>query len=197
MLFRKRFWDGLADGSVSVAFRYWKRPSVKPGGTLQSPVGVLAIDSCERVGLRSITPKDARAAGYGTRAELLMDLALRRDPERTLYRISFHYAGEDPRRALRESAELDEHELSEVRRRLERMDRASRAGAWTKAVLELIRDNPGTLAAELAAQRGKETLKFKADVRKLKALGLTESLRVGYRLSPRGAAVLESVDAPA
>jgi hypothetical protein len=193
MLFRKRFWDGLADGSVSVAFRYWKRPSVKAGGTLQSPVGVLAIDTCEQVGSRSITPEDARAAGYRSRAELLRDIATRRDPQRSLYRVSFHHAGEDPRRALRERADLDEHDLANVRTRLERMDRASRAGAWTKPVLELIRDNPGTLAAELAAQRGKETLKFKADVRKLKALGLTESLRVGYRLSPRGAAVLDAL----
>jgi hypothetical protein len=33
---------------------------------------------------------------------------------------------------------------------------------------------------------------FKLNVRKLKALGLTESLEVGYRLSPRGAAFLQS-----
>jgi hypothetical protein len=32
---------------------------------------------------------------------------------------------------------------------------------------------------------------FKLDVRKLKELGLTESLKIGYRLSPRGIAVLE------
>jgi hypothetical protein len=192
MLFRKHFWEGLVDGSVSVAFRYWKRPSVKAGGSLQSPVGVLAIDTCERVSLSSITSDDARAAGYRSRAELLRDVAARRDPGRTLYRVSFHYAGEDPRRALREQAQLDECELAEIRARLDRMDRASHKGAWTRPVLELIRDNPGTLAADLAVRRGEERLKFKADVRKLKALGLTESLRVGYRLSPRGAAVLGS-----
>lgn len=32
---------------------------------------------------------------------------------------------------------------------------------------------------------------FKRRVRQLKELGLTESLEVGYRLSPRGRAVLE------
>ena len=37
---------------------------------------------------------------------------------------------------------------------------------------------------------GRDTLAFKANVRKLKGLGLTESLAVGYRLSPRGVAVL-------
>jgi hypothetical protein len=43
----------------------------------------------------------------------------------------------------------------------------------------------------LAERFGRERLPFKADVRKLKALGLTESLEVGYRLSPRGRAYLE------
>ena len=45
-------------------------------------------------------------------------------------------------------------------------------------------------AADLAAALGREKLPFKADVRKLKALGLTESLERGYRLSPRGRAWL-------
>jgi hypothetical protein len=31
-----------------------------------------------------------------------------------------------------------------------------------------------------------DKLPFKLNVRKLKALGLTESLEIGYRLSPRG-----------
>ena len=35
------------------------------------------------------------------------------------------------------------------------------------------------------------SMPFKLDVRKLKELGLTESLRPGYRLSPRGESVLD------
>ena len=35
-----------------------------------------------------------------------------------------------------------------------------------------------------------DMLSFKRDVRRLKELGLTESLEVGYRLSPRGRALL-------
>jgi hypothetical protein len=57
-------------------------------------------------------------------------------------------------------------------------------------VLRLIADRPGTRAADLAAELGREKLPFKAEVRKLKELGLTESLQVGYRLSPRGRAYL-------
>jgi hypothetical protein len=48
-------------------------------------------------------------------------------------------------------------------------------------------------AADLAASVGREKHPFKLDVRKLKELGLTESLEVGYRLSPRGRAVMEGL----
>jgi len=57
-------------------------------------------------------------------------------------------------------------------------------------VLELIAQRPATRAPDLAASLGRETAPFKTDVRKLKELGLTESLDVGYRLSPRGEAYL-------
>ncbi len=57
-------------------------------------------------------------------------------------------------------------------------------------MLELIAKRPATLAEELAASRGEEKLPFKRRVRRLKELGLTESLEVGYRLSPRGRAYL-------
>jgi hypothetical protein len=40
------------------------------------------------------------------------------------------------------------------------------------------------------AAAGRERHPFKTDVRKHKELGLTESLEVGYRLSPRGRALL-------
>jgi hypothetical protein len=190
VLFPNRLWGGLADGSVTVAFRYWRRATVKGGGTLVTPVGVLAIDAVQRITLRDINAADARAAGYPGRTSLVADLGQHRRPATALHRIDFHYAGEDPRRALREDDQLDDDELDRIRTRLASMDRHR---AWTRDMLELIRDNPGTRAPDLAAGRGRETLPFKADVRKLKALGLTESLRVGYRLSPRGRVVLEAL----
>ena len=44
------------------------------------------------------------------------------------------------------------------------------------------------------AVAGRERHPFKTDVRKLKELGLTESLEVGYRLSPRGRTVLSRLE---
>ena len=46
------------------------------------------------------------------------------------------------------------------------------------------RPSPRRAQGDLAAETGRERLPFKADVRKLKRLGLTESPDVGYRLSP-------------
>ena len=42
---------------------------------------------------------------------------------------------------------------------------------------------------------GLERVVFKRRVRRLKELGLTESLEVGYRLSPRGEVLLAALDA--
>ena len=68
-------------------------------------------------------------------------------------------------------------------------------GPWTRTTLAAIADRPATRAPDLAAQLGRETAPFKRDVRKLKELGLTESLEVGYRLSPRGRALLDGLAA--
>jgi len=120
----------------------------------------------------------------------------RRPPVRagaTLYRIEFHRApGGDPRAELAADAELDQADVVAISTRLDRLDRASRHGPWTRTTLELIRDRPATRAADLAASVDREMQPFKIDVRKLKNLGLTESLDIGYRLSPRGGAYLAS-----
>ncbi len=185
MLLNRRALDGIAAGEIDLAFRRWKRPTVKAGGTLRTRAGVLAIDAVEPTSERRITAANARRAGFRSRKELLASLR----PEGRLYRIEFRRVGSDPRAALRERAEITESEREELDARLARMDRA-RGEPWTRRVLEVIADQPETLAADLAASLDMEKLPFKRDVRKLKELGLTESLLVGYRLSPRGRAYL-------
>lgn len=189
MLFEQRWWPFLADGTVTVAFRRWRRPTVKAGGRLTTPAGVLAIDGLATISEDDITDRDARRAGY--ESATAVRAALARRPEGQLYRVDFHLAGADPRRELREHAELADADVAELTRRLGRLDGASAHGAWTAKVLALIAERPGVRAGDLAVSLGRERLAFKADVRKLKALGLTESLDVGYRLSPRGRAWLD------
>ena len=146
MLFRQQFWPGLQDGSVTLAFRRWKRPTVKAGGRLTTPGGVLAIDDVTVIAESDITDRDARRAGFPDRAGLLAELAGR---EGVLYRIAFHRAGEDPRIALREQGALTEADVAELTRRLGRLDAASSHGPWTEAVLRLIGARPAVRAAKL------------------------------------------------
>ena len=180
MLFKAPVLAAIAEGKVDLAFRRWRKPTVKAGGTLTTPVGVLAIDAIAVVAPESISDADAVRAGYAGAAEALAAL----EGEAPIHRIAFRRIGEDPRRALR--LDVSSAALDEIETRLARLD--ARA-PWTAAVLELIAAHPGVRAPDLAARLGRETLAFKIDVRKLKALGLTESLEVGYRLSPRGQAL--------
>ncbi len=177
---------GIAAGEITVAFRRWKRPTVRAGGTLTTRAGVLAIDAVEPVD--DVDEEGARRAGFPDAAAARARLR----PEGTLYRVTFHLAGPDPRIALRARAELGPEELATIRARLARLDRSNPRGPWTAATLRQIAAEPGRRAGDLAEAAGVERLRYKADVRKLKALGLTESLEVGSRLSPRGAAYLSA-----
>jgi hypothetical protein len=190
MLFKQKHLGGIKSGKLRLAFRCWRRPTVKTGGTLKTAVGVVAIDAVERARLEDLTAKDAKLAGYASLDELLREI---RSREGTLYRIELHFQGADPRIELREQKTLSKSELEEVLQRLGRMDARSKNGPWTRQVLELLHANPGVRAGDLAPQLEREKLAFKRDVRKLKELGLTESLGTGYRLSPRGNSVLKAL----
>lgn len=185
MLLKMQTLEGIANGSISLAFRRWRKPAVKAGGTLKTAIGVLAIDAVDVVDESAITAKDAVRAGFASAAELKKDLAGRTEGD--VYRVRLRYAGEDPRIALRADDSLDDDVIDDLRTRLQRLDRTR---AWTRKTLELIAAHPGRRSPELAELVGQDTPTFKANVRKLKALGLTESLEVGYRLSPRGSTLL-------
>jgi hypothetical protein len=189
-MFPRRILDGIADGSVTVAFRRWDKPRARAGGRQRTRVGVVAFDAVEPVDPAALTDDDARAAGIASREALLAVLD-KRGTEAGVWRVAVRLAGPDPRVALRDAADLDAATVGELQARLARFDRASRGGPWTETVLRLIAERPGVRAPDLAASLGRETLPFKRDVRKLKELGLTESLTVGYRLSPRGRALLD------
>lgn len=178
---------GVADGSIDRAFRRWDRQRVKAGGRQRTALGVIGFTSVEVVAREELAEDDASRAGFASLERLLT--VLDRRPERPIFRIGLELVGPDPRVALREALPSAD-ELNDIVRRLDRLDHVSRHGAWTRAVLTAIGERPGTPAVELAASFGREKMPFKLDVRKLKELGLTESLRPGYRLSPRGESVL-------
>jgi hypothetical protein len=180
--------DGVAAGTVTVAFRWWTRPAAKVGSTQITPAGVVHFDAVDPVDPAEVTEADATAAGAPDVAAVLAWDP--HDPDRQLYRVRFHRVGDDPRVALRDVT-LDAAGRADIAARLDRLDRRSTDGPWTAAVLDLIDRRPGVVSHELMADTPTDDLVvFKRRVRRLKELGLTESLPVGYRLSPRGASFL-------
>src|SRR5689334_16781819 len=101
MILQRHVLDRIAAGTIRCAFRRWRRPTVRAGGTLRTAVGVLAIDALEPVALDALTEEDARLAGFESLAALTRDVAAQR--EGVLYRIHLHWHGPDERVALREA----------------------------------------------------------------------------------------------
>ena len=184
MLFRQDVLHGIAEGRVTLAFRRWRRAPPAQGSSLRSPVGVLRFERVTVVDEADITTEDVRRTGLSPE-QLRASIA----GEGTLLRIELRLAGDDPRIALRERLP-ERAELDAIVARLARIDTAGSA-PWTTRYLQLIADRPGIVSRVLARRVEAEVPPFKRRVRQLKELGLTESLEVGYRLSPRGRAVLE------
>jgi biotin operon repressor len=187
--FEPRLRTGLHDGSITVAFRRWRRVQVVAGHQYRTGMDMVQVESVVVITPADITPQLARDAGFDDVPAALADL--RGDPELMLYCVRFRRLdGPDPRDQLAATASLSGEEAAAIAARLRRMDAASKRGPWTAAVLAQIADRPAVSSALLAETLDWERADFKLHVRRLKALGLTISLDVGYRLSPRGAAYL-------
>jgi biotin operon repressor len=191
MQFEPRLRTGLHDGSITVAFRRWRRPQVVAGRRYRTGLGMVEAVSVDTITPAQITAELARAAGFADVSAAVADL--RGDPQLPLYAIRFRPVdGPDPRDELAASAMLSPADVAAVTARLARMDAASQRGPWTGQVLAQIANHPAVVSTVLADNLGWERRDFKLHVRRLKELGLTISLDVGYRLSPRGAAFLAS-----
>jgi hypothetical protein len=194
LLFKKPFWEGLQSGAITLTFRRWQKPHVKPRGRYRChPIGVLEVDAVSLVTVASITEDDAAHAGFATREALVAYLAELGplEPATEVYRVELHHGGDGDRVELALETELDTEAIAEIRAKLARLDRLpDRDTKWTAKTLALIEKQPRIAASKLAAMLGRETAPFKIDVRKLKKLGLTQSFEVGYEVSPRGRAYL-------
>lgn len=197
---------GIKDGTVTTAYRRWDSPRVKVGGTQMTSAGVVRFDAVEEVvDPEALTDVDAHAAGINDgatlRARLQPPTADAPEPARSprggrggdrVYRVTLSYVGADPRLELREVIPRG-RALTELMADVARLDAGKQSGPWTRQILEWIEANPGVISTELAELLNRELLPMKSDIRRLKALGLTISLRVGYELAPRGKAYLRAL----
>lgn len=190
MLFKTRFHEGIRQGAITATIRAWRSERVKVGNRyLVGALGRIEVEAIDRIRLEAIRPRDAKESGFGSVASLTEMLREQSDRRLTaksyVYRVRFHFAGEgdDPQPS---------YSTEELAARLARMDGSSSKGRWTRQVLELISKRPLVAASELASHLGRERTAFKADVRKLKKLGLTTSHAVGYELTDAARALLRS-----
>ena len=193
MLFDAATLTGLTEGRVQCTYRRWRVVRPKPGSRFTTAAGVVEVTAITPVEDGTLTEADAYAAGFDSLPALHRWLSRRGEGE--LYRIEIRLAGPDPRVALRANEQLSPTDLTDLTVRLQRMDHAADR-PWTEEVLEQIGRRPGVVSTELAAEAGQDRAYYKLRVRRLKALGLTESLEVGYRLSPRGRAFLAAREPP-
>ena len=188
MLFTRPFKERIAAGEVTLTYRVWRQPRAKVGGRYNiPPFGAIEVTAVTQTRLDAVTAADARDAGFDSVDALQRQL--KAAPETSVFQVAFHFLGSQPVKQPDKSL-LAEDELVGITARLARMDGTV---PWTSRTLKLIGMQPGTRAGDLAPDVGQDTPTFKRNVRKLKALGLTESLEVGYRLSPRGWQVLDSL----
>jgi hypothetical protein len=182
---------GLTEGRVSCTYRRWEVVRPKVGSRFTTSAGVVEVTSITRADEQQLTERDADEAGFDSVADLINWCRAKGDGD--LYRIGIALAGPDPRIELRRTNNLQAADVAALNAKLDRMDRAAEQ-PWTRSTLRQISRLPGVVSTELAAEVGQERRAYKLRVRRLKALGLTESLERGYRLSPRGQAYLAVFD---
>jgi hypothetical protein len=188
MLFQRRFHDGIRSGEIRCTVRIWKRPHAKAGGRYALGAGAIVVDRISEMRIDDLTPALARQSGFASLVDLLK--TAKHGTGERVFLVDFHYDGEASARAKPATDVVSVEELAKLAQRLEALDRRSSVGPWTQATLRAIEARPGVLAAKLARSLGRPRDEFKRDVRKLKNLGLTFSLEIGYRLTPKGEALL-------
>ena len=177
-----------------MTFRAWDEARVVVGNRYRlGPDDVVVVTRLRRVALGKVTAADARRAGFEDRDELLA--MVRRVAKKQLNARSTSTGSISVTSSRRIPARLAEPTpppppWTRSSSAWNASTPAAGAGPWTLATLRLIEAHPEVVASKLALRMERETRAFKADVRKLKELGLTVSHDVGYSLSPRGRAVL-------
>ena len=64
MLLKRELLEQIKAGKVDVIFRRWTRPTVRPGGTLKTKVGLLAIKAMDEMSPHDVGDADAKRAGF-------------------------------------------------------------------------------------------------------------------------------------
>ncbi|MGO9505266.1 MAG: ASCH domain-containing protein [Streptosporangiaceae bacterium] len=95
MEFSRDLREAVMAGDITVSFRLWRRPRVRPGGRYSVGPAQIEVDSVELMPFAAITPADIRRSGERDR-ESLRQRAAHAGPiadDTLLYRVEFHLLG--------------------------------------------------------------------------------------------------------
>jgi hypothetical protein len=95
MEFSQELRADVLSGDITVSFRLWRRPQVKPGGRYRVGSGQIMVDSVDLVPFSAIDTADLRRSGEPD-LESLRRRAAHAGPihdDTLLYRIEFHVVG--------------------------------------------------------------------------------------------------------
>ncbi len=190
MLFKQDHLHGIKSGNISLAFRRWKKATVKKGTLLKTSIGLIEIVDITTINEIEITNKDVQKSGFESINQLLN--SLRQNDKGKIYKIEVRFHSPDPRIELREQ-NLTEEKFFELKEKLARFDKFSKKGHWTEMILQIIKDNPYLHAIGISKLTGFDKEWLKLHIRKLKNSGLTISHKVGYELSPLGRQFVEKL----
>ena len=95
MLIKREVLDAIQRGEITLQFRRWSRPTVKPGGTLKTKIGLLRIGKITDMRPEDVTLADARKAGFADLDDFRRWLgSMKQGP--LFQRIEVSYLGEPP-----------------------------------------------------------------------------------------------------
>jgi hypothetical protein len=95
MEFSAELRDAVMAGDITVSFRLWRQPRVRPGGRYSVGPAQIEVDSVELMPFSAITPADLRRSGERD-LESLRQRAAHAGPitdDTLVYRVEFHLLG--------------------------------------------------------------------------------------------------------
>ena len=93
MLLKRDLLEEIKAGKVDLIFRRWNRPTVKPGGTLKTKVGLMRIGRVDEMRPEDVSLTDARRAGFRDLEDFRKWLGTMKEGP-IFQRIEISYAGE-------------------------------------------------------------------------------------------------------
>jgi hypothetical protein len=85
--------EAIKRGEIDLQFRRWSRPTVRPGGTLRTKVGLMKIGRVDEMRPDEVSPSDARRAGFRDLDDFRRWLGTMKEGP-IFQRIEISYAGE-------------------------------------------------------------------------------------------------------